>query len=163
GSFLQAVLPDATASALLANGAWRMLFLLGAMPAFLTLFIRMFVPESEAWHAAVQTKGATPRVRDRFGGSLLRRTLVASALGGAAGRLGLGAADPLVARQALGRAQGGARGAADMVGGGRDPVLEFGGARGRDAQPPPDRLAAPPQHAGGLREPLPRAQELRRG
>src|SRR5690606_2024914 len=53
GAFLQAVLPDATASALLANGAWRMLFLLGAMPAFLTLFIRLFVPESEVWHEAV--------------------------------------------------------------------------------------------------------------
>lgn len=84
GAFLQAVLPDATASALLANGAWRMLFLLGAMPAFLTLFIRIFVPESEVWHEAVQKKQETPRVGDLFRGSLLRRTLVGSGLGAVA-------------------------------------------------------------------------------
>ncbi|HEX2612004.1 MAG TPA: MFS transporter [Fibrobacteria bacterium] len=84
GSFLHAVLPDATAAALLANGAWRMLFLLGATPAFLTLFIRVFVPESEAWHAAVQKNRVTPRVGDLFGGSLLRRTLVGSGLGAVA-------------------------------------------------------------------------------
>lgn len=42
-------LPDAWTSALMANGAWRMLMVCGAFPAFLTFFIRVFVPESERW------------------------------------------------------------------------------------------------------------------
>src|SRR5690606_3705657 len=54
GGFLDLVLPTAAVEALLANGAWRMLFLLGAVPAFMTLFIRLFVPESERWHEAVK-------------------------------------------------------------------------------------------------------------
>ncbi|MBA4064194.1 MAG: MFS transporter [Isosphaera sp.] len=37
------------AAALTANGNWRLLMLVGAVPALLTLFIRLFVPESEKW------------------------------------------------------------------------------------------------------------------
>jgi SHS family sialic acid transporter-like MFS transporter len=81
GSFLHVILPASSADALLANGAWRMLFLLGALPAFLTLFIRIFVPESEAWHSAVKTAKEPPRVADLFRGSLLKSTLVGSGLG----------------------------------------------------------------------------------
>jgi SHS family sialic acid transporter-like MFS transporter len=37
------------ADALTANRNWRLLMLVGAVPALLTLFIRLFVPESEKW------------------------------------------------------------------------------------------------------------------
>jgi MFS family permease len=42
-------LPAAWADALTANRYWRLLMLVGAIPALLTLFIRLFVPESEKW------------------------------------------------------------------------------------------------------------------
>lgn len=42
-------LADEWASALTANRNWRMLMLVGAVPALLTLFIRLLVPESEKW------------------------------------------------------------------------------------------------------------------
>jgi len=37
------------ASRLTANGNWRLLMLFGAVPALLTLLIRLFVPESDRW------------------------------------------------------------------------------------------------------------------
>ncbi|MFO1007138.1 MAG: MFS transporter [Planctomycetaceae bacterium] len=40
------------------NSGWRLLMLIGAFPALLTFFIRIFVPESKKWEDA-QTKGAT--------------------------------------------------------------------------------------------------------
>ncbi|QDU20836.1 MFS transporter [Urbifossiella limnaea] len=47
---LQSVgLAEGTADALTANRNWRLLMLAGAVPALLTLFIRLFVPESEKW------------------------------------------------------------------------------------------------------------------
>lgn len=42
-------LPHDWAAALTANRNWRLLMLVGAVPALLTLFIRLFVPESEKW------------------------------------------------------------------------------------------------------------------
>jgi len=42
-------LPGGWADSLTANRNWRLLMLLGAVPALLTLFIRLFVPESEKW------------------------------------------------------------------------------------------------------------------
>ncbi|HEX4612013.1 MAG TPA: MFS transporter [Urbifossiella sp.] len=42
-------LPAQLAEALTANRNWRLLMLVGAGPALLTLFIRLFVPESEKW------------------------------------------------------------------------------------------------------------------
>jgi MFS family permease len=42
-------LPHDWAQALTANRNWRLLMLVGAVPAFLTVFIRMLVPESEKW------------------------------------------------------------------------------------------------------------------
>jgi hypothetical protein len=42
-------LPDTWAAALTANGNWRLLMFVGAVPALLTLFIRLLVPESERW------------------------------------------------------------------------------------------------------------------
>jgi MFS family permease len=40
------------------NSAWRTLMVSGALPAILTFFIRLFVPESEAW-SQVKRSGAT--------------------------------------------------------------------------------------------------------
>lgn len=37
------------ANHLTANGNWRLLMLFGSLPAILTLFIRLFVPESDRW------------------------------------------------------------------------------------------------------------------
>jgi MFS family permease len=42
-------LPADWATTLTAHGNWRLLMLVGAAPALLTLFIRLFVPESEKW------------------------------------------------------------------------------------------------------------------
>lgn len=42
-------MPPDWAAALTANRYWRLLFLVGALPALLTMFIRLFVPESERW------------------------------------------------------------------------------------------------------------------
>ncbi len=39
----------ATVEQLTANGNWRLLLLFGALPAVLTLFVRLFVPESDRW------------------------------------------------------------------------------------------------------------------
>jgi len=44
---------------LTANGNWRLLMLVGALPAVLTLFIRFFVPESEKWAKAKAEGGAS--------------------------------------------------------------------------------------------------------
>jgi MFS family permease len=42
-------LPEGWVNALVANDAWRLLLLIGALPALLTFFIRLFVPESQRW------------------------------------------------------------------------------------------------------------------
>jgi SHS family sialic acid transporter-like MFS transporter len=42
-------LPSHLAASLTAHGYWRLLMLVGAIPALMTLFIRLFVPESERW------------------------------------------------------------------------------------------------------------------
>lgn len=42
-------LPEQWVASLTAHSGWRLLMLLGAVPAFLTFFIRLFVPESERW------------------------------------------------------------------------------------------------------------------
>ncbi len=51
-------LPQPWNDELLANSAWRLLMIVGAAPALLTLFIRWFVPESERWRYE-QKQGAT--------------------------------------------------------------------------------------------------------
>lgn len=81
GEFFSALLPDAWAQALLANGAWRLLFLLGALPALLTLFIRIYVPESEKWMEASKKVEAKPQVSDIFRGGLARVTIIGALLG----------------------------------------------------------------------------------
>ncbi|HEV3386809.1 MAG TPA: MFS transporter, partial [Gemmata sp.] len=42
-------LPLQLAESLTSHGNWRLLMLAGAIPAMMTLFIRLFVPESEKW------------------------------------------------------------------------------------------------------------------
>jgi SHS family sialic acid transporter-like MFS transporter len=42
-------LPEAWVAALVKNDAWRLLLLIGTLPALLTFFIRLFVPESQRW------------------------------------------------------------------------------------------------------------------
>jgi MFS family permease len=46
--------PADTAALLVSKSGWRLLMMLGAAPALLTFFIRLFVPESERWQ---QEKG----------------------------------------------------------------------------------------------------------
>ena len=62
------------------RSGWRILMLLGALPAVLTFFIRIFVPESEKWRTAA--RGAPKaRVADIFVPGLARRTVLATCLG----------------------------------------------------------------------------------
>jgi MFS family permease len=42
-------LPEPWVTALVKNDAWRLLLLIGTLPALLTFFIRLFVPESQRW------------------------------------------------------------------------------------------------------------------
>ncbi|MCY2945312.1 MAG: MFS transporter [Planctomycetota bacterium] len=59
GSFLTAIhIPQAWIDQLAANSGWRMLMLMGILPALLTLGIRFFVPESQSWKEE-NTKGTT--------------------------------------------------------------------------------------------------------
>src|SRR5262249_51666096 len=51
-------LSESAATALTAHGGWRLLMLTGALPALLTFFIRLFVPESERWQEE-QARGST--------------------------------------------------------------------------------------------------------
>jgi MFS family permease len=56
---LQAIgLADDTVSMLMANSGWRVMMLMGTLPAVLTLFIQIFVPESEKWEHE-KAKGST--------------------------------------------------------------------------------------------------------
>jgi MFS family permease len=84
GRFLHLIhLPPNWSEALLANSGWRALYLMGALPAILTFFVRVFVPESHRWQHAAAT--APPgRVRDIFQGHLARLTLLGTALSGIA-------------------------------------------------------------------------------
>lgn len=51
--------PTDWASALTANRNWRLLMLVGAIPALLTMLIRLFVPESEKWERAKEAGKAS--------------------------------------------------------------------------------------------------------
>jgi MFS family permease len=71
-------LPHSWVGSLVAHSGWRLLMLLGAAPAFLTFFIRLFVPESERW-LHEKNRGATSNwaARDLLG-------VLVGALGGGA-------------------------------------------------------------------------------
>lgn len=50
GTFLDAIhIPQSWTYSLMANSGWRLLMLMGILPALLTMLIRFFVPESESW------------------------------------------------------------------------------------------------------------------
>lgn len=59
GGLVSIGLPEAWAATLTANGYWRLLLLMGAGPALLTMLIRMFVPESEKWTQEQETGKAS--------------------------------------------------------------------------------------------------------
>ena len=56
--------------------SWRWVMLVGATPALLTFFVRLFVPESERWIAATAQGVARP-VREIFSPAMLGKTLLA--------------------------------------------------------------------------------------
>ena len=56
--------------------SWRWMFLVGAVPALLTIFIRIFVPESERWKESVKGEASKP-IREIFSPRLLKPTLLA--------------------------------------------------------------------------------------
>jgi len=56
--------------------SWRWVMLVGAAPALLTFFIRLFVPESEKWKESVRAAPARP-LREIFSTALLKPTLLA--------------------------------------------------------------------------------------
>jgi MFS family permease len=58
--------------------SWRWVMLVGAAPALLTFFIRLFVPESQRWRESVSEKVSRP-IREIFAGGLLQTTLLAIA------------------------------------------------------------------------------------
>jgi MFS family permease len=58
--------------------SWRWVALVGAAPALLTFIIRMFVPESERWHAAVKASPTKTRpLSEVLSMPLLKHTLIA--------------------------------------------------------------------------------------
>jgi MFS family permease len=59
---------------------WRGLFLLGSVPALLTIWLRMRVPESPRWLEAKRTKTERPRVRELFQGAQARTTWGAASM-----------------------------------------------------------------------------------
>ena len=65
------------------ESSWRFLLFLGALPAMLTFFIQIFVPESKKWKQAVAT-APKARVRDIFSGGLARHTILGACLAGVA-------------------------------------------------------------------------------
>ncbi len=77
------VMAVAQAGVQIAAGGWRWVLGACALPALLTFFIRMFVPESEKWEKAVQS-GPRPAFTEIFNPSLRRHTLIGALLGGIA-------------------------------------------------------------------------------
>jgi len=61
--------------------SWRWVMLVGAAPALLTFFIRLFVPESEKWKEAVKTSTESP-VKEIFSGRLIKNTLMGILIAG---------------------------------------------------------------------------------
>jgi MFS family permease len=61
-------LPENWVAALVAHDGWRLLMMTGALPALLTFFIRLFVPESARWEAE-HSRGTTSHwaTRDLLG------------------------------------------------------------------------------------------------
>jgi len=58
------------------RGSWRWVMMVGAAPALLTFFIRLFVPESERWKESIRSTPARP-LREIFSPELIKSTLLA--------------------------------------------------------------------------------------
>lgn len=86
--------------------SWRWMFLVGALPALLVLFIRLTVPESERWKASVLPGVSTSPVREIFSPRFLRVTLLGIAFASVAliGTWGSVTWIPLWADQLAGKA-----------------------------------------------------------
>ncbi len=63
------------------SGGWRWVFGVCALPALLTFFLRVFVPESAKWQHAMQT-GPRPGMADIFTPVLRGRSILAATLSG---------------------------------------------------------------------------------
>ncbi|HZT31392.1 MAG TPA: MFS transporter [Bryobacteraceae bacterium] len=72
------ILAALLAAAVLPSAGWRPLFLLGLLPACLTLWIRRAVPEPEIWRASARRSAGVAAL---FHASLASRALLASLLG----------------------------------------------------------------------------------
>lgn len=72
----------AGAGFLLAGCAYRTVFLVGLVPALLTLWIRRAVPETEEWQQARQHRHAKPSIRALFAPALRRTTCLTLAVCG---------------------------------------------------------------------------------
>jgi len=70
------MLAAATTAFILPRFGWRALFLVGVLPAFITIWIQRKVKEPEIWSA----KSSTGRITDLFRPPLARRTFLATAL-----------------------------------------------------------------------------------
>jgi MFS family permease len=69
------------ATYLMADLEYRYVFLVGIVPALVTLWIRSAVPETDEWHAAREANAhAEPRVRELFRGKVRRTTLLTIAV-----------------------------------------------------------------------------------
>ena len=79
-----AILPANWVTALVQNGSWRLLMILSALPALLTFFIRMFVPESEMWEQSSKKQVAKVSIGNLFQNGLAKSTLLGAALGAVA-------------------------------------------------------------------------------
>jgi len=65
------------------QSGWRLLMFIGATPALLTVFVRMFVPESKLWeHAAANAPKV--RVADIFAPGVVKKTVLGTCLAGMA-------------------------------------------------------------------------------
>jgi len=64
GALVTTGFAGSTADWLVANKGWRVLMILGTLPALLTFFIRLFVPESEKWQHE-QGEGRTSHWQSR--------------------------------------------------------------------------------------------------
>src|SRR5688572_12461395 len=65
------------------TASWRVVLLIGAAPALLTFFIRLFVPESHRWEEAAKAGKRQP-LRELIRGGNLKTLLIAAGLGGVA-------------------------------------------------------------------------------
>lgn len=75
GWAIGALFAAALSALVLERFGWRVLFVIGVLPAFAAFFIRRTVEEPQVWRERV---ASTVRWRDMFGPALVRRTVVAT-------------------------------------------------------------------------------------